>query len=759
MRFRYVLLTIFVIIAGTSSAQEESFRLIRQVDLMASRIAPFGNVIKLYDTAVDEVRSRAFVSGTQTEFVAMIDLRRGAEIGTVTLPFAGSIHNLDCNPFNGYLLVSNNSTPAKLYAIDPLDSRVKGTFTFSQSRSGMACDHRNGRIYVAEGNTVRILDGSTLGLLDSFSANVTVGGMAIDSLSSQLFAVSRNLSAGKVVVQSFGLSAPYSRQKRYEISSDVAMGNLCLDAQRDRLLLVTHDRFKELRASTGVLLRTVMLPNEAKGEVYDRQRQVLYMTDEDGYSSQGESGSWSKIYSFDFAVNKLDSMRMGDKTASLAIDNRLGILVVPSMHSGWLELLHLQTGHIDSVDTGESADEMALSPDRRTLYIAKRLGGSSIMAYGGRSGSVDEFPAGNWPAVVETDSSLNRLYSLNVFESSISVIDASSHQVVNTIRLSIPEARTDAIPVMHHDAVTKKLYLAFPEFNTILVVDLMTEREIKAFRLQGFNFDPDIHAAIGVIQLTTAPAHNRMYALQRREKKLKVYDMTSYNLLDSLNVTALWSNKGTFEGYCLGYDAYSDRLYLGNRFLNPVTLAENGAFAGHLFVGYAPNRAKFYSIEEEGGWVSLLTIDTATLQTRAHQQLFQPSGDAAPVFAHDPYADEFYISEFNYAVLRHYDLDPSTITKVAAGANEQPLRFTLAQNYPNPFNSRTVIRYSLVAATTLNVRIYDSIGREVAVLMDGQQPAGEYSLAWDCSAVPSGSYFYRLSTPTSVKTRAMQVLK
>jgi len=66
-------------------------------------------------------------------------------------------------------------------------------------------------------------------------------------------------------------------------------------------------------------------------------------------------------------------------------------------------------------------------------------------------------------------------------------------------------------------------------------------------------------------------------------------------------------------------------------------------------------------------------------------------------------------------------------TSVAEGA-EIPLHYALDQNYPNPFNPSTVISYSIVNDGFVSLKVFNSIGQEVATLIDEVQKAGKYSV-------------------------------
>ncbi|HUI66102.1 MAG TPA: carbohydrate binding domain-containing protein [Bacteroidota bacterium] len=70
--------------------------------------------------------------------------------------------------------------------------------------------------------------------------------------------------------------------------------------------------------------------------------------------------------------------------------------------------------------------------------------------------------------------------------------------------------------------------------------------------------------------------------------------------------------------------------------------------------------------------------------------------------------------------------------------------YDLRQNYPNPFNPSTTLSYTLARESKVSVRIYDVLGREVAVLVDAKEAAGAHTARWDASLKASGVYICRL---------------
>lgn len=85
--------------------------------------------------------------------------------------------------------------------------------------------------------------------------------------------------------------------------------------------------------------------------------------------------------------------------------------------------------------------------------------------------------------------------------------------------------------------------------------------------------------------------------------------------------------------------------------------------------------------------------------------------------------------------------------------------YLMAESYPNPFNPVTTISYATPVAGQVRITVFDLAGREVATLVDAQQPAGSYSTVWDGSSHPSGFYFYRVSVNEVSATGRMLLLK
>ncbi len=88
-----------------------------------------------------------------------------------------------------------------------------------------------------------------------------------------------------------------------------------------------------------------------------------------------------------------------------------------------------------------------------------------------------------------------------------------------------------------------------------------------------------------------------------------------------------------------------------------------------------------------------------------------------------------------------------------------PQAFALYQNFPNPFNPSTTIRFSVAAEQQTSLKVYDVIGREIAVLVDAHTPAGTYAATFHAAGLAGGVYFCRLQSGTAISVKKMTLIK
>ncbi len=83
----------------------------------------------------------------------------------------------------------------------------------------------------------------------------------------------------------------------------------------------------------------------------------------------------------------------------------------------------------------------------------------------------------------------------------------------------------------------------------------------------------------------------------------------------------------------------------------------------------------------------------------------------------------------------------------------------LAQNFPNPFNPTTTIQFVLPRSDRVVLRVYNTIGQEVATLVDRVEVAGVHTAVFDAGSLASGLYFYQIRTSDFTSTQKMLLLR
>lgn len=98
-------------------------------------------------------------------------------------------------------------------------------------------------------------------------------------------------------------------------------------------------------------------------------------------------------------------------------------------------------------------------------------------------------------------------------------------------------------------------------------------------------------------------------------------------------------------------------------------------------------------------------------------------------------------------------------SSVSTISSEIPSEYKLSQNYPNPFNPSTKITFSLPTNDHVSLKVFDITGKEVAVLVNESLNPGLYEVRFDAENLPSGMYFYRLTSDNFSETKKMVVIK
>jgi len=107
----------------------------------------------------------------------------------------------------------------------------------------------------------------------------------------------------------------------------------------------------------------------------------------------------------------------------------------------------------------------------------------------------------------------------------------------------------------------------------------------------------------------------------------------------------------------------------------------------------------------------------------------------------------------------NYIYNQVTSVENPANKNKLPDEYALLQNYPNPFNPVTTIEYRIPEWSLVTIKVYDVLGNEVATLVNGEKPLGNYEVEFNANSLASGIYFYQLKAGKFIETKKMVLMK
>ena len=165
--------------------------------------------------------------------------------------------------------------------------------------------------------------------------------------------------------------------------------------------------------------------------------------------------------------------------------------------------------------------------------------------------------------------------------------------------------------------------------------------------------------------------------------------------------------------------------------------------------------------------VSFLDDQLAYIGTYEHGLILKTTDGGSSWEEDDTYKDmfRFYSSGFNnhdevyFGTSNGYIIKWNIPVTDVKDDNVAVKDYLLAQNYPNPFNPVTNIRYAISDRQFVTLKVFDVLGNEVAILVNGEKPAGEYTVKFDASNLASGVYIYKIRAGEFTQSKKLVLMK
>jgi hypothetical protein len=193
----------------------------------------------------------------------------------------------------------------------------------------------------------------------------------------------------------------------------------------------------------------------------------------------------------------------------------------------------------------------------------------------------------------------------------------------------------------------------------------------------------------------------------------------------------------------------------GSNFRQQYLDANVFALLGHF--GYFRRNLSSENLIFSQKWIGLSQLSKNSISVGTEQLIPQNESTfpQSAVWAVEYYSDSAWVD-----LLLFVDALTGNIVSIDKPDKQNPAdRFTLHQNYPNPFNPTTTIRFDLPQASQVTLKVFNTLGEEVATIASDRLSAGSYSYKWDASNLASGVYVYRLQAGDYVEIKKMVLMK
>jgi uncharacterized delta-60 repeat protein len=165
------------------------------------------------------------------------------------------------------------------------------------------------------------------------------------------------------------------------------------------------------------------------------------------------------------------------------------------------------------------------------------------------------------------------------------------------------------------------------------------------------------------------------------------------------------------------------------------------------------------------GSEDIVTIEySPTGSVRKKSRIVNPGEDAAYAITIDSNNDDFYVSGYLSGSSSGYNMGSAKfseqqVTSITHMENGIPSDFRLYQNYPNPFNPSTIIKFDVKDASMVKIAIYSILGKEISVPVNDFLRSGTYEVSTALNNLPSGMYFYKMTTNSYTESKTMMLIK
>ncbi|MBM3123967.1 MAG: hypothetical protein FJZ87_02715 [Chloroflexi bacterium] len=605
------------------------------------------NVVKLFSVAVDEERNLVYVAGIMTNDVAILDGATEEWIGIVKtgitergikyIYFDSSAQYLYIFEVNAATLHRVNVATGELAAPAKLNGGF-GSLAF--------VDEVHTRFYLATKNGLTAFDGNTLQELYVVQGlGENAGSMVYDEATDSIYLLASQDKNVRSIIVIDAASGKVTNEIQYTTQANGRARWFHFDST-ERNFIIGLDRAVITLDMNGNELNAFPLQNNGVLEdvLYDPATNQTFALSVAQPANGQVVGIGGHVDVYDKSGSLTHSFDFGRKPHHMHLNSANGHIYLANGDASTLWSIDTAApAQANPLRLGDSIEQIVVSGDGSTLYLSSRLGGSYIARYSLVDGSAASFSAGTWPIPIRRDSAGDFLFSLNAWDSTLSVYSMTpSEALLGTIPLGIPAGSTDRLPDLAIDSTHKLAFAAYPEFGLVAVVNWETMQPITTINIPNAETG-DTGGGPGQLQVSVNESARRLFVYEPKARTVYVYDTANnFSLLNSVDVKAQSKSIGQSDADQFFFDADSNRLFLGSVELDSTTGQPNGNIlpAESKIFGMDSADNLYWALDDANN--AILAIDKTTLTIRHNQPMPEPSSNLATA-AYDPVNKQVFI--------------------------------------------------------------------------------------------------------------------
>ncbi len=582
------------------------------------------NVLKLFRVLPDPVNNRLYVSGILTQHVGVFDGTTHAVLGMVDTGIVGNSYKYMALDTTANRLYVHDGLNNVLVAINLTNGRVTGPVAVPVLTWQIRADSDRGLLYMLtpESPSFRILDGATLQTVaTSTEMGSNVPNVLHDRASDSLWVLDQTARTPRIFQYNLASRAVSStitvtltgNQRPTGIAGRTSTGAFWLYVPGRGIIRVS---------TAGRIEDTLTLPAlDFEDMVYDEAGGILWVLFIEGTAEGEVTGHGARMWRYDGRTwGETDAF--GGKPHSLSLNTATGRLYSPSGDESAVFHTARTGGTMESWRVGDSV-EYPTSIAGGPLVISSRLGGSYLTAYTPETGQASTFTSGTWPMCPTADGAGRYLAVLNAWDSTVSIFNQATRQLLATRSLGIAKGTTDRLPDLAVDFTRGFAYAAYPEFGTVAAVDWVNNRTLTPLTITGFTTG-DTGGGPNQLQVALSESAGRLLVYAPSLRRLETYDITGAQPVRiTQTTTAIPADSEGTSWKALFVDAPRDRAFVGIDAYDVRTGRALGirAAAGDRVFANDDARTVYWTSSIDNDVLSVHTVNRSTLATVDSQVL------------------------------------------------------------------------------------------------------------------------------------------